>query len=267
MTTFSPEDGVTVWFDEAGSGEAVFAVSGLSGVATFWEPHALAFSQNFRLITHDHRGTGRSSRTRGDYSIGQMAGDVLSLADHLGIESFHFVGHSTGGAIGQHLAIHHPRRVNSLVLSSTWAGSDSYMQSLFTLRRDVLKDMGMSAYKRIGSLLLKPPALFKDNSYPSTETENPSDAHITLSRLQALLNFDIRDQLGEIQAPTLILCAEDDVITPPHLSRELAEKIAGAELEMLSSGGHFYPDTYPGEFQRLVLRFLERVSVSRSGSG
>ncbi len=258
MSTLSLSQDVTLWFDDVGQGEPLFVVSGLSGIASFWDPHLDAFSESYRVITHDHRGTGRSSRTRGDYSIEQMAGDVLAIADSLDLDSFNFVGHSTGGAIGQHLAVHHGARIRTLVLSSTWAGSDSYMQSLFTLRRDVLKDMGMMAYKRIGSLLLKPPALFKDNAYPSTEQENPADAHITLSRLQALLSFDIRDRLHEISAPTLVMCTEDDVITPPHLSRELSEKIQGSELVMLKTGGHFYPDTDPGDFQQRVLEFLAR---------
>lgn len=258
MSTFSPKEGVTLWFDDVGTGEPLFAVSGLSGIASFWDPHVDALTQDHRVITHDHRGTGRSSRTRGDYSIEQMAQDVLAIADHLNIDSFHFIGHSTGGAIGQHLAVHHADRIKTLVLSSTWAGSDSYMQSLFTLRRDVLKDMGMKAYKRIGSLLLKPPALFKDNAYPSTEEETPADAHITLSRLQALLSFDIRERLNEIVAPTLIMCTEDDVITPPHLSRELSEKVVRSELVMLNAGGHFYPETFPGEFQQHVLAFLAK---------
>jgi len=257
-----PIDDDVVWFDFSGSGSPVLLVPGLSGSAAFWDPQLPAFTRRHLVVTHDHRGTGRSGRQRMHYSIEQMANDVLALADHLNIDSFHYVGHSTGGAMGQHLAVHHPERIRSLVLSSTWPGQDSYFQSLFTLRRDVLRDMGMNAYKRIASLMMKPPRHFaRDALQTITSTsaeETKLETSITLSRVQALLDFDLRDRLSEIQIPTLVICAEDDVVTPPHCSREIATRIAGAELHMMERGGHFYAEIDPGAFTGPVLDFIER---------
>ena len=63
------------------------------------------FPSQFRVVTHDHRGTGQSSRCYTKYYVEQMTSDVIGLMDRLGIERAHVVGHSTGGAIAQVLAI------------------------------------------------------------------------------------------------------------------------------------------------------------------
>ena len=112
---------------------------GLSGVGSFWAPQVADFKRDFRVVIHDHRGTGQSTHSRITYSVEQMAADVLKLMDALGIDAAHFVGHSTGGAIGQILAIEHPRRLKSLVLSATWAGPDPYFRRVFESRKDVLQ--------------------------------------------------------------------------------------------------------------------------------
>ena len=77
-------------------------------------------ARRFRVVVHDHRGSGQSTMSRISYSAEQMAEDVLGLMDQLAIERAHFVGHSMGGAIGQVLAIERPKRLRRLVISSSW---------------------------------------------------------------------------------------------------------------------------------------------------
>jgi len=111
-----------IYYEEAGQGEPLLLVPGLSGQGSFWSQQVEAFKRDFRVIVHDHRGAGRSTHSNIKYSVEQMADDVLRLMDALKIESAHLVGHSTGGAIGQVLALEHRPRLRSLVLSATWAG-------------------------------------------------------------------------------------------------------------------------------------------------
>src|SRR5687767_15956212 len=112
-------------------------VPGLGGQGSFWMSQVPAFSREFRTVVHDHRGTGRSTHSCIEYSVEQMADDVLRLMDRLGIERAHLAGHSTGGAIGQVIALEHPERLASLVLSATWAGPDPYFRRLFEMRKDI----------------------------------------------------------------------------------------------------------------------------------
>ena len=152
-----------IYYEESGQGEPLLLVPGLSGVGSFWAPQVADFKRDFRVVIHDHRGTGQSTHSRITYSVEQMAADVLKLMDTLGIEAAHFVGHSTGGAIGQILAIEHPRRLKSLVLSATWAGPDPYFRRVFESRKDVLQALGLEAYLKASALMLMPPAWISAN--------------------------------------------------------------------------------------------------------
>lgn len=235
-----------LYYEEEGDGAPLLLVPGLSGVGAFWAPQAPRFARDFRVVVHDHRGTGRSSHSRIRYSVDQMADDVLRLMDALDIASAHFVGHSTGGAIGQILAQDHPDRLRSLVLSATWAGPDPYFRRCFESRREVLQTLGVEAYLRASALFLVPPAWISANDAALADqhrrqaaTAPPVD--VTLSRIDAILRFDRRARLHEVRAPTLVVVAADDAVTPAFYSRELAERIPGAKLAVLETGGHWAP--------------------------
>ena len=146
-----------LYYEVHGDGPPLMLVTGLNGVASFWVKQIPVLAKDFRVIVHDHRGTGQSTHTRMTYSVGQMADDALKLMDALGVESAHLAGHSTGGAIGQILALDHPRRIRSLVLSATWAGPDPFFRRLFASRKAVLETMGPEAYMKESVLALMPP--------------------------------------------------------------------------------------------------------------
>jgi aminoacrylate hydrolase len=94
-----------LYYERQGGGFPVLFVSGLGGFASFWQDQAAAFSRKFDVITHDHRGVGQSDPTRSGFTVDRMAADVIGLMDALEIERAHVVGHSTGGAIAQILAV------------------------------------------------------------------------------------------------------------------------------------------------------------------
>src|SRR2546428_8368941 len=162
MATISIGD-VELYYESHGDGPPLMLVSGLNGVASFWVKQVPVLAKDFRVIVHDHRGTGQSTHSRIGYSVDQMAADVLKLMDALGIGSAHVAGHSTGGAIGQILAEDHPARVRSLVLSATWAGPDPYFRRLFESRKAILQTMGVEAYLRASVLSLATPRWISEN--------------------------------------------------------------------------------------------------------
>ena len=120
-----------IYYEEHGQGAPLLLVSGLGGVASYWKPNLPALAKKHRVILHDHRGTGASTHSKMAYSVDQMTDDLVRLMDHLKIERAHLVGHSTGGAIGQTLAIRSPERLDKLVLFATWTKADKFFRQLF----------------------------------------------------------------------------------------------------------------------------------------
>ena len=100
-----------LYYERHGAGFPVVFVSGLNGYGAYWRDQIPSFAKRFEVITHDHRGIGQSDHCRVSYTVERMATDVIELMDALGIDRAHVVGHSTGGAIAQILALQHPKRL------------------------------------------------------------------------------------------------------------------------------------------------------------
>src|SRR5690606_19867711 len=79
MAELTLADGAKLYYEVHGDGPPLVLVAGLSGSATFWNAHLPELSKRYKLVLHDHRGTGRSSLDRIEYSVPQMADDVLAL--------------------------------------------------------------------------------------------------------------------------------------------------------------------------------------------
>ena len=250
-----------IYYEEVGSGPPLLLVPGLSGQGAFWTRQVANFARDFRVIVHDHRGCGQSTWSRITYSVDQMAADALKLMDALGIASAHFVGHSTGGAIGQVIAQDHPGRLQRLVLSATWPGRDAYFRRLFESRRDVLVTLGVESYLRASALVLAPPWWVRDNDALLAEQHRqfaaaPPPVDVMTSRIDAIVAFDRRARLGSITTPTLVIVADDDMVTPRFYSDELASRIPGAKLVVLDDGGHFVPQIRAEQYNAAVGGFL-----------
>jgi aminoacrylate hydrolase len=253
--------GDRLWYEVVGEGPPLLLVPGLAGVSDFFAPHVRPLARRFRLILHDHRGCGRSSPARIDYSVEQMAGDVVALMDHLGLERAHFLGHSTGGAIGQTLAIDRPERIDRLILCATWTAADGWFRLLFQNRREILEGLGPGAYARVSALFLNAPFWVRLHPEIAAVSEEEArrrirDPEILIRRIKAILAFDRRAELHRIRAPTLVMGARDDMVTPAYFSEELGRVIPNAETVILPDGGHFFPVAREASFRRHVLRFL-----------
>jgi aminoacrylate hydrolase len=256
---------VEIFYETHGAGTPVLLVPGLGGVGAYWNPNLQAFSAKHRLITHDHRGTGQSSRSQIRYSVDQMSDDLLRLMDHLGIERAHLVGHSTGGAIGQTIAVTHPERLISLVIYASWTKADPFFRRVFESRRALLTAAGSAAYVRSTAVFLYPDWWINENIGLLEEREKTGmpvfpGPDIVASRIDAIVAFDRTAQLGAIRTPTLVMCAKDDFLTPPYFTRELARLIPGSELLLLERGGHCASETNLYEFNQAVLSFIARHS-------
>ncbi len=251
----------SLYYERHGMGFPVVFISGLGGFGSFWKDQVAAFGKRFEVITFDHRGIGQSDESRIGYTVERMATDVVRLLDRLEIKRSHVVGHSTGGAVAQILAIEHPNRLASVVLSATWTKADAYFRRLFTLRKELLQRLGPSTYLQAATLVLYPSWWVARNNERLRQEEAQNLAafapmDIVASRIDAMLAFDRSSELERIKTPTLVIGAEDDIVTPAYFSEELARLIPAAEVKLFPRGGHFFTQVRAREFNNAVLPFL-----------
>jgi aminoacrylate hydrolase len=250
-----------IYYEEFGAGPPLLLVAGLGGTGSYWEPQLSTLAKHFRVIVHDHRGTGQSTPSEITYSVEQMASDLIGLMDFLNIERAHLLGHSTGGAIGQVMAINNRERLLSLVIYASWTRCDPFMRRIFETRITLLETAGPAAYIKATSFFLFPDWWINANAQALEVADQRSLASfppvpIAVSRCHAVLNFDTVARLGQVTTPTLVFCAEDDFLTPSYFSRELAQMIPHAQLRTIERGGHACSQTLPREFTEAVLPFL-----------
>lgn len=267
---FAPIQDGQLYYEEHGEGPPLLLVPGLGGTGGYWKPQLDEFSRHYRVIIHDHRGTGQSTRSEMTYSLDQMSADVLALMDHLKLERAHLVGHSTGGAIGQTLGIVAPDRIDSMVLYASWTKTDAFMGRVMRARKALLQN-GVDDYIEMSPTLLYPNWWLNNNPDKlvaldaATRAGFPS-ASIAASRCQAIIDFDRTEGLRRIDRPTCVMCARDDFLTPLYFSEELARKIPGATLTVLEKGGHAVSQVDPATFNAAVLNFLRSVSADAASS-
>ena len=256
-----------IYYERHGSGFPVVFISGLNGAAAYWRDQVASFAKRFEVVVFDHRGVGQSDHSRISYTVDRLAEDVVRLMDALGLDRAHLVGHSTGGAIAQILAIEQPHRLASMVVAASWTKADAYFRRLFALRKEILARLGPASYLQASSLLLYPAFFVARNNEKLRQHEAQALAtfpppEIVMSRIDAVLAFDRTAELARVRTPALIVAAQDDVVTPAYFSEELARLIPGAEVKFFAQGGHCFTQVMAREFNQAVLPFLEAHTPS-----
>lgn len=269
MPTVTAADGCALHYERIGigTGPAVVLIPGLGGDGRFWAGVMARLSGRFHLVAVDHRGAGRSARPAQPYSIGGIARDVLAVMDALGIEAAHLVGHSTGGAVVQTIALDAPHRACSLVISGSWDRPDARFHAAFEARAALL-DAGLAeAYQKLTHVFGYDPAWIDAHAEElgravAAAATELAPLPVTAARVRMLLHFDRSAELGRIRQRTLIVAAHDDVLIPVHHARRLKALLPHAEYAELD-GGHFHPRTDPAPFAGRVAEFL----AAPDGSG
>ncbi|MBS0421050.1 MAG: alpha/beta fold hydrolase [Proteobacteria bacterium] len=262
MPFFQVSDGCRLHVEIRGAGDPVLLISGLGGMSGFWCDIEPIIARRFRTISFDQRGTGKSDRPGGRYTIERIVRDTVDLLDILQVDQAHIVGHSTGGLVAQHLAITSSKRVRGLVLSGTWSRPDERLRTLLEVRRSVLELAGPECYSRLTCLLGYAPSWLESNAAFVAQAafrarEQLAPLPVALARIQMLIDDPGVAHVASIAAPALVCGAIDDMIIPFQHSQQLAQAIPAATL-LQREGGHFFPQVKPNEFAADVLDFIGR---------
>jgi pimeloyl-ACP methyl ester carboxylesterase len=274
MSTVTVGD-VELYYEEHGSGDPLLLIMGLAADSTAWLFQLPAFSERYRTIVFDNRGVGRSAKPAGPYTIRQMGDDAAGLLRTLGIDRAHVVGVSMGGMIAQELALQHPERVRSLVLACTFPEPDdevrlgretSLTQLGGTVDADgkVTIDLATIDPMMIFQTLL--PKVFSPaflmNQLPTLmqlfggALQYGFSIEAILAQVDAVMGHTATGRLRDIEAPTLVLTGDSDLLIPPANSEILAKEIPGATLVKIPGGTHGFNFETPELFNKEVLDFL-----------
>ena len=251
-------NGTEMYYQEEGNGFPLVLLHGLTSNSEMFRHEINQFKEKYRVVAPDARGHGNSGKPP-HYELEDHIRDVISLVDHLGLDSFHLIGVSMGSYIAQGVAIELGDRVKKLVLVATKShGKQASMEELFERYADEMKGMtpldkmvAASKYmfynqKAVGKWL-----------HETAENSEQLTLHEQAIASEALEGFDFREDLHRISAETLVIGGLHDGLNPPDYGKETAGLIpAGAFLEFKLSG-HAPNVEQPDLFIDVVSNFLE----------
>ena len=232
-------------------GPAVILVQGLGLSSRFWfdVPDLLASdpARPRYVLALDNRGTGKSDKPGGVWTMGTMADDVVAVLDHAGVDAAFVVGISMGGMIALHVALRHPSRVRGLVLIATTSGFLlGALPEMRALGRLLLPESKWSRAREI----------FRD--WPSAMRDDPTSAATFAAHCFAASTHNVTRHLRKIRCPAVIVSGSDDALIPLRNAEVLAREIPGAELEVIPDTGH----AVFAEDRDLVRRMVVRLEKS-----
>jgi len=261
-----PLDDRTLCYDLVGpeDGEVVAFTHSLAADLGLWAEQVPALlAAGYRVLRTDLRGHGGSRAAPGPYTIDGLADDLIAVADAVGIERFHFVGLSIGGAVGQSLALRHTARLHSLMLCDTQTESFPDAATHWGRRIEKLVQTGS-----VESIADETMGRWLTQEYRSKNPLRWGQIRATVAGCtvdgyvgcaQALADFNYTSQLGRVTLPVLIGCGSEDPRATPEESRRIAALFSDGRYEEFSGARHVPNVEQPEAFNRVLLNWLRHV--------
>lgn len=247
--------------EDEGDGDAVVCLHGLGGSANTWAPLLGALARH-RVLRPELPGSART-RVEGPLSIPLMADAVVSACARLNVKRAHFIGHSMGTIVCQHIATASPKLVRSLALFGPVAALAEPARNAIRGRAEAVREGGVTAMHDVAQTLLGA-ALSADTRARQPlamafvrESLQRQDPSAYARSCEALADAQAV-ALDRIDAPVLLVTGDEDAIAPPQAVRALASKLKDARVVVLNRCGHWTPIERAEECARELRDFLAR---------
>jgi pimeloyl-ACP methyl ester carboxylesterase len=253
-------DGLRVGYERAGQGPPLVLLHGYVGDgATTWRGQLEGLSDRFTVVAWDAPGAGGSSDPPESFGLAGYADCLAGFIGRLGLEHPHVVGLSFGGALALELYRRHPGVPATLVLASAYAGWGGSLPADVTAQRlrQALALSELSGEEFVGTLL---PTMFSEGTAPEAVAAfgaSMRSFHPAGFRAMARASAgNVREVLGRIEVPTLLVYGDRDVRAPLAVAEDLHAAIPGSRLVVLPGVGHACSIEAPDGFNRVVRDFL-----------
>ncbi len=264
---FVERDGARLYYETHGSGRPLLFLSETACHCDVWKLHQVpAFSRDHQVILCDYRGTGRSDWPSEPYRVKDFADDAAAVLERLGARDVVVCGHSMGGSVAQVMALDHSDRVSAMICASGRGFHPRPGGIPLRIAREMV-EWGYVRYLRDHGIAVG----FTEEFVKRFPQRVEGCLAVRMARLNPVEHYlrhviarqqhDLRDRLGEIRMPTLILVgAEEHHITSDTSLRQAADVLAaaipGAEFVELKGEKHSYFFVNPDAAHAAIRRFL-----------
>ena len=247
-----------------GSGVPVIMIMGLGAPGDKWKHNYELLSRWFWCIVPDNRGAGLSDKPEVEsYTTEQMADDIIGIMDALDIKKAHVIGVSMGGAIAQQVALKAPKRVISLILTSTFASVSPAFKKALNLICDLKEDTDPAVLKQLNLWMtygqytqIHHPEKIEKSTEEDAAYPYPMPVYAYKAQCGACLSHNTAGRLHELKMPILIAAGAKDLFMNIEKTMELVHGIPQAEFYLAPEGGHVHQWEYPGPYDSVVVGFL-----------
>jgi len=276
MPYATAEDGVKLYYEEAGSGFPLIFVHEFAGDHRSWEPQIRFFSRFYRCIVYAARGYPPSDvpENKDRYSQARAADDIAAVLKHLGIGQAHVCGLSMGGFATLHFGLRHANLARSLAICGCGYGAEPGQREIFRQESEALarifeSEGSAKAASRyaLGAaripFLTKDPRGWQEFADRLAEHSATGSAHTLRGvQMERPSLWDLESEIKRIGLPVLIVAGdEDEACLAPGIF--LKRNIPAAGLVVLPKTGHVVNLEEPDSFNRALLEFLHAVELNR----
>jgi len=229
--------------------DSLVFIHGAGGSATSWQAQLDYFNRSFNCLVMELPGHG-AAQGPGAREIKSYALWIRGALDELRVANPFIIGHSMGGGIAMDLAMRFPALPKGLVLASTGARLRVQPGIL-----EEIKNAFPQAVERICefSLATDVPEELRQSNIDQMMKNSPDVLH---GDFLACDRFDVMEEVEMITVPTLVICGDQDVLTPVKYARYLADRIAGSRLEVIGGAGHKVMAECPEQFNKRLEAFF-----------
>jgi pimeloyl-ACP methyl ester carboxylesterase len=249
---FVNANGIKIYYESVGNGKSLIFLHGAMGTSQVWKPYIPILSNDFNIILPDLRGHGKTENLSKKIDLHLMADDIAALIDALKLDKPFLCGWSTGGDIGLDIAMRYPDCVSRLIVGGVTLRVTE--AAIATLKAMGLEGPGQINFEQAEKAIPQLTEVWKKD-----HSQSPSHWKELLTQVSfEMINptLPAKDDLKQINVPTLIIWGDRDQFLPVEDAVELYRLIPNAQLAVVPNADHFITRTNVMLFAELVKGFI-----------